>query len=53
MSGLQFGNTTFCIIYFFHSISTKSSDRFRGLHKLKLMTNFDVNLASSPGGVVN
>ena len=27
----------------------KSSDHFKDLHKLKLLTNFDVDLISSPG----
>ena len=31
----------------------KSSDHFKGLRKLKLLTNFDVNLTSSLGGVAN
>ena len=31
----------------------KSSYHFKDLHKLKLMTNFDVNLTSSPGRGTN
>ena len=31
----------------------KPSDDFKDLHKLKLLTNFDVNLTSSPGSVTN
>ena len=31
----------------------KSSVNFKELHKLKLLTNFDVNLMSSLGGVAN
>ena len=31
----------------------KSSDHFKDLHKLKLLTNLDINLTSSPGGVMN
>ena len=31
----------------------KSSDHFKDPHKLKLLTNFDVNLTSSPGGIMN
>ena len=31
----------------------KSSDYFKDLHKLKLFTNFDVNLTSFPGGITN
>ena len=31
----------------------KSSDHFKDLHRLKLLTNFDVNLTSSPGGAMN
>ena len=30
-----------------------SYDDFEGLHKLKLLTNFDLNLTSFPGGVTN
>ena len=29
----------------------RSSDQFRDLHNLKLLTNFGVKLTSSPGGV--
>ena len=31
----------------------KSSDHFNDLHKLNLLTNFYVNLTSSPRGVMN
>ena len=31
----------------------KSSDHFKGLHKMDLMTNFDVSLTSLLGGVTN
>ena len=31
----------------------KSSDHFKDLHKLKVLETFDVNLTSSPGGVMN
>ena len=31
----------------------KSLEHFKDLHKLKFLTNFDVNLASSPRGVMN
>ena len=31
----------------------KSSNHFKDLHKLKLMTNLDLGLTSSPGGVTN
>ena len=31
----------------------KSSDEFKDLYKLKLLTNFDVNLTSLLGGVAN
>ena len=31
----------------------KSSDHFKDLHKLKLLTNFDVNLTLFLGGVIN
>ena len=31
----------------------KSSDRFKDLHKLKFLANFDVSLISSPGVVMN
>ena len=30
-----------------------SSDNFKDVHKLKLLTNSDVNLTSSSGGVTN
>ena len=30
-----------------------SSEDFKNLHKLKLLTNFYVNLTSLPGGVMN
>ena len=42
-----------------HNFSTstqckgKSSDRFKDLHKLKLLTNFDVNLTSFLGEAKN
>ena len=31
----------------------KSSDHFKGIYKLKLLTNFDVNMTSFLGGVPN
>ena len=31
----------------------KFSDHFKDLYKLELMTNFDDNLATSPGGAAN
>ena len=31
----------------------KSSHDFQDFHKLKLLTNFDVNVTSFPGGVMN
>ena len=31
----------------------KSSDHFKDLHRLKLLTNFEVSLTSSLGGVAN
>ena len=31
----------------------KPSDHFKDLHKLKLLKNFDVNLISLLGGVIN
>ena len=31
----------------------KSFDHFKDLHKVELLTNFDVNLTSFPGGVIN
>ena len=31
----------------------KSSDRFKDLHKLNLLTNFDLSLTSSARGVMN
>ena len=31
----------------------KSSDHFKDLHKLKLLTNFDVDLTSFLGGIIN
>ena len=31
----------------------KFSDHFKNLHKLKFLTNFDVNLTSFLGGVIN
>ena len=30
-----------------------SSDKFKDFHKLKLLTNFDINLTSFLGGVTN
>ena len=30
-----------------------SSDHYKDLQELKLLPNFDVNLTSSPGGVMN
>ena len=37
----------------FTPFQDKSSDRFKDPHKLKLLTNFDVNLTSTPDGVMN
>ena len=37
----------------FTPFQEKSSDHFKGLHKLKLLTDFYVNLTSFLGGVVN
>ena len=31
----------------------KSSDHFKGLHKMALLTNFDVNLTSFLRGIIN
>ena len=31
----------------------KSSDHFKDLHKMKLLTNFDISLTSFPEGVMN
>ena len=31
----------------------KSSDHFKDLHKMELLTNFDISLMSFPGGVMN
>ena len=31
----------------------KSSDHFKDLHKMELLTNFDISLNSFPGGVMN
>ena len=31
----------------------KSSDHFKDLHKMELLTNFDISLTSFPGGVTN
>ena len=31
----------------------KSSDHFKGLHKMDLLTNFDISLTSFLGGVTN
>ena len=31
----------------------KSSDYFKGLHKMDLLTNFDISLTSFLGGVTN
>ena len=47
---------TFHILHDFRAsipFKEKSSDHFKDLHKLKLLTNFDVNLTSSLGGVAN
>ena len=44
------------ILYDFESptpFEEKSSDHFKGLYKLKLLTNFDVNRTSLPGEVMN
>ena len=35
------------------SFEEKPSDHIEDLHKLKFQTNFDVNLATSPGGTGN
>ena len=34
-------------------VKEKSSDHLKDLHKVKLLTNFGVNLMSSPGGIMN
>ena len=31
----------------------KSSDQFKDLHKIELLTNFDISLTSFLGGVMN
>ena len=31
----------------------KSSDQFKDLHKMELLTNFSISLTSFPGGVMN
>ena len=31
----------------------KSSDHFKDLHKMELLTNFDISLTSHLGGVMN
>ena len=35
------------------SFAEKSSDQFEDLHKLELLTNFDISLTSFPGGAMN
>ena len=37
----------------FTPFKEKSSNHFKGIHKLKLPTNVDVNLTSFLGGVLN
>ena len=44
------------VLHVFRASTTfkkKSSDHFKDLHKLKLLTNFDVNITSFLGGVSN
>ena len=44
------------ILYHFRTstpFKEKSSDNFKDLHKMELLTNFDVNLTSFLGGVMN
>ena len=35
------------------SFKEKSSDHFKDLHKMELLTNFDINLTTFLGGVMN
>ena len=35
------------------SFQEKSSDHFKGLHKMDFLTNFDISLTSFLGGVTN
>ena len=37
----------------FTAFKENSSDHSEDLHKVKFLTNFDVNLTSSPGGVMH
>ena len=45
--------------HFLHNLITstpfeeKSSDHFKDLHKMELLTNFDISLTSFLGGVMN
>ena len=44
------------IMHYFKTLTPfkeKFSDHFKDLHKLKLLTNIDVSLTSSPGRVTN
>ena len=53
--GLEF-DTKYHILHAFRtsaSLEERSSHHLKDLHKLKLLTNFDVNPKSSPGGVMN
>ena len=36
-----------------HPFEEKSSDHFKDLHKIELLTNFDISLTSFLGGVMN
>ena len=40
-------------VFSFVYVKEKLLHHFKNLHNLKLLTNFDVNLTSSPGGVMN
>ena len=53
--GLDFDMKYHILLDFTTSISfkEKSSAHFKDLHKLKLLTNFDVSLTSCSGGVMN
>ena len=41
------------IMHGFRASEEKSSEHFQDFHKLKLLTNFDVNMTTPPGGVMN
>ena len=62
MSPLISISKSISVIFYYHIMhgfrnstpfKRKSSYHFKDIHKLKLLTNFDVNLTSSPGGVMN